>query len=463
MYLGEKYYYPKAIKNVLRVIIIIDIGLQILYQIPFFNPETDKKSLLLTILNIIGFNRIINYDKSTSDDIEINKEQIALVFCKAITYFFIGIQILIYSTQKFQEYYLVYDHDMIPKLSREKYDAIISRKEPDINLGTFILYDKQKSKDGKYTKITPKYRQTRHKDVIMNIEDLDMDIENDENKKEEKEGLLMTDSLNLNLLESDLNLLNKVMMILEGRNSYNLLDKNFQYMKDKNLGGSGGGPNKNKLDNKKKTNDVLKIDFAEKKLKIISIVNKGINMILFSIDINVEQISDLTELLELSMNNFKKKISLVKDIDKEYEKNLKKIEDLNLQKATITRKNKEKSEKLLNFIVTELNKKKKNNMTLNEQINTLFAGDEKKRKEDEVIDEDKKEDKESDISLGSIGEDDKKTKNEKNQNDNNNSKIIDNKNLNADQINQNSTINNITNISNVNDDDEGSDLSLTDL
>ena len=362
-----------------------------------------------------------------------------------------------------KEYYLVYDHDLIPKLSRETYDNIIARKIPDINLGTFILYDKQKSKDGKYTKITPKYRQTRHKDVIMNIEDLDMDIENDENKKEEKEGLLMTDSLNLNLLESDLNLLNKVMMILEGRNSYNLLDKNFQYMKDKNLGGSGGGPNKNKLDNKKKTNDVLKIDFAEKKLKIISIVNKGINMILFSIDINVEQISDLTELLELSMNNFKKKISLVKDIDKEYEKNLKKIEDLNLQKATITRKNKEKSEKLLNFIVTELNKKKKNNMTLNEQINTLFAGDEKKRKEDEVIDEDKKEDKESDISLGSIGEDDKKTKNEKNQNDNNNSKIIDNKNLNADQINQNSTINNITNISNVNDDDEGSDLSLTDL
>ena len=136
-----------------------------------------------------------------------------------------------------KEYYLVYGHDLIPKLSRETYDNIIARKIPDINLGTFILYDKQKSKDGKYTKITPKYRQTRHKDVIMNIEDLDMDIENETNKKEEKEGLLMTDSINLNLLESDLNLLNKVMMILEGRNSYNLLDKNnynFQYMKEKN-------------------------------------------------------------------------------------------------------------------------------------------------------------------------------------------------------------------------------------
>ena len=363
-----------------------------------------------------------------------------------------------------KEYYLVYDHDLIPKLSRETYDNIISRKIPDINLGTFILYDKQKSKDGKYTKITPKYRQTRHKDVIMNIEDLDMDIENDENKKEEKEGLLMTDSINLNLLESDLNLLNKVMMILEGRNSYNLLDKNqynFQYMKEKS--GSGVSQSKKNLDNKKKTNDVLKIDFSEKKLKIISIVNKGINMILFSIDINVEQISDLNELLELSMNNFKKKISLVKEIDKDYEKNLKTIEDLNLQKSTVTRKNKEKSEKLLNFIVTELNKKKKNNMTLNEQINTLFAGEEKKKNENEIIDEEKNKDKESDISLGSIGEDDKKNQTEKNNNEQNNSKILENKNMNASLLNANTSLNNISNINMNNNDDEGSDLSLTDL
>ena len=113
----------------------------------------------------------------------------------------------------------------------------------------------------------------------------------------------MTDSINLNLLESDFSLLNKVMMILEGRNSYNLLDKNnFQYMKDKNVSSS---QNKNK-DNKKKTNDVLKIDFADKKLKIISIVNKGINMILFSIEINIEQISDLNELLEIKYAKLQK-------------------------------------------------------------------------------------------------------------------------------------------------------------
>ena len=345
-----------------------------------------------------------------------------------------------------KEYYLVYDHELIPKLSREKYESIRARKEPDINLGTIILYDKQKAKDGKYTKITPKYSQTKHKDVIMNIEDLDMDAD-ENNKKEEKEGLLMMDSINLNLLESDLNLLNKVMMILEGRNSYNLLDKNqynFQYMKDKNNPSSS--QNKNK-DNKKKTNDVLKIDFAEKKLKIISIVNKGINMILFSIDINLEFIPDLNELLEISMNNFKKKISLVKDIDKDYEKNIKIIDDLNLQKATITRKNKEKNEKLMNFIVSELNKKKKNNLALNEKINTLFAGDENKKKENEPIDEEKNEDKDSDVSIGSIGPPDNKDSNNKEKNDESNK--------NKDQ-NENSGMNNMN-------DDEGSDLSLTDL
>ena len=43
-------------------------------------------------------------------------------------------------------------------------------------------------------------------------------------------------------------------------------------------------------------------------------------------------------------------------------------------------------------------------MALNEQINTLFAGDEKKNKDEDTINEDKNEDKDSDISLGSIGE-----------------------------------------------------------
>ena len=205
-----------------------------------------------------------------------------------------GIKIILIEKK---EYYLIYEHDNIPHLTQEKYDNIIRNKEPDINLGTITLYDKQKTKDGKYTKITPIYKSiNKNQDISMEIdtEKKDEDGQNkEENKIEEKEGILMTDAINLNLLESDFNLLNKVMMILEGRNSSNLLDKtpvyyNFPYLNNKNNANQPAANNtnpNNKENHVKKSNDVLRIDFNEKKLKIISIVNKGINMILFSIDI----------------------------------------------------------------------------------------------------------------------------------------------------------------------------------
>ena len=378
-----------------------------------------------------------------------------------------GIKIILIEKK---EYYLIYEHDNIPHLNQEKYDNIIRKKEEDINLGTIILYDKQKTKDGKYTKITPIYKSINKKG------DEDMDIEeekkekNKEDKPEEKEGILMTDAINLNLLESDFNLLNKVMMILEGRNSSNLLEKtpvyyNFPYLNNKNnMNQNNNNSNNNKENNVKKSNDVLKIDFNEKKLKIISIVNKGINMILFSIDIKVEYILDLTELLDISIKNFKNKTNLMRNIDKSFNTNLKTIDELNLKKTTMIRKNKEKSEKLMNFIISELNKKKKNNYLLNEKINSLFTAqeDDKKNKNDK-IDEDKDEDKESDISLGSIAAEDEKNLDDKNINSNNNNsdeKIYDNNNNGRGKELENKN----NNEENMNNDElNDSNLSLTDL
>ena len=378
-----------------------------------------------------------------------------------------GIKIILIEKK---EYYLIYDHDNIPQLTQEKYDNIIKNREADINLGTIILYDKQKSKDGKYTKITPVYRAiNRTDDINMDI-DMDNQDENNQNEEDQKDGILMTDAINLNLLESDFTLLNKVMMILEGRNSSNLLEKtpvyyNFPYLNNKNNVNANANQNNNKPENKpKKSNDVLKIDFNEKKLKIISIVNKGINMILFSIDINVEYILDLTELLDISIRHFKKKTNLEKIIDKTFNSNLKIIDELNLKKTTMIRKNKEKNEKLMTFIISELNKKKKNNYLLNEKINSLYTAPEedKNKKKDE---EDKDEDKESDISLGSIAADieEKKDvdKNDNNKNDNNN----DNDNNNANNAKEeNKNDNNINTEENMNNDElNDSNLSLTDL
>ena len=378
-----------------------------------------------------------------------------------------GIKIILIEKK---EYYLIYDHDNIPQLTQEKYDNIIRNHTPDINLGTLILYDKQKTKDGKYTKITPVYRSmNKNDDINMDI-DMDNQDENNQNEEDQKEGILMTDAINLNLLESDFTLLNKVMMILEGRNSSNLLEKtpvyyNFPYLNNKN--NVNANQNANKPENKvKKSNDVLKIDFNEKKLKIISIVNKGINMILFSIDINVEYILDLTELLDFSIRNFKKKTNMEKIIDKTFNANLKIIDELNLKKTTMIRKNKEKSEKLMNFIISELNKKKKNNYSLNEKINSLYTALEKDKKK--IDEEDKDEDKESDISLGSIAAYDEKIEDDKNNNnqngnDNNNNIITSNNNIN-DKKEENKNENNKNNEKNMNNDElNDSNLSLTDL
>mgnify|MGYP006873121949 CR=1 FL=1 len=372
-----------------------------------------------------------------------------------------GIKIILIDKK---EYYLIYDHDNIPQLTQEKYENIIRNKEPDINLGTIILYDKTKTKDGKYVKITPIYK-PRNK-IEDNIDDMDVDMELDENQKNDlanvqKEGILMTDSINLNLLESDFNLLYKVMMILEGKNSLNLLEKtpfyyNFPYLNEKNNATRAG----HKSEGTKKSNDVLKIDFNEKKLKIISIVNKGINMILFTIDINIEHIPDLNELLDISMKQFKNKARLVRSIDKSFNSNLRAIDELNLKKTTLTRINKEKNEKLMNFIVNELNKKKKNNYNLSEKINSLFTAptDDKKNGD---IEEDQKEDKESDISLGSIAPEEELNKdNNENKANTENKATAESKDNKANEANNN----NINSEENMNSDPlNDSNLSLTDL
>ena len=110
MYVGDPYYYPKIIKTVLRVAILIDIAIQTLYQTPYININTGTaNNKLFIILKIIGFNKIINFGENfNAQEFEIFPDQMVLVLAKAFTYFFMSIQILIYSSQDFQEYYLSY-------------------------------------------------------------------------------------------------------------------------------------------------------------------------------------------------------------------------------------------------------------------------------------------------------------------------------------------------------------------
>jgi hypothetical protein len=112
IYLGKQYNYPRAIKKILRVLILIDITAQIIYQSPFFDSENIKDWIF--ILENIGLNKILIFKNQEGDNGQniynyiILFDKLFLVFAKAFIYLFMSIQILIYSSQTFQEYYLSY-------------------------------------------------------------------------------------------------------------------------------------------------------------------------------------------------------------------------------------------------------------------------------------------------------------------------------------------------------------------
>ena len=91
IYLGYKYYYPKAIKYILRITILVDITAQILYQAPFFEAENSA-------LELIGLNKFVNFTiiEETSYDkhYEVNllSDQLFLVLAKAFTYLFMSLR-----------------------------------------------------------------------------------------------------------------------------------------------------------------------------------------------------------------------------------------------------------------------------------------------------------------------------------------------------------------------------------
>jgi hypothetical protein len=95
---GKRYYYPHFTKYI-RLILIIDISLQLFIQ--FFIG----KGLLSQILKILGINKLIVFD---ANEVIKNQDYLSFLIAKAVSFFFINLQILIYSSVDFIEYYFVY-------------------------------------------------------------------------------------------------------------------------------------------------------------------------------------------------------------------------------------------------------------------------------------------------------------------------------------------------------------------
>ena len=89
--LGQEYTYPKAIKKTLRIIVLIDITIQGIYQTPFFSMKDDD--IRYKLLSALGFIKVVDVN-----DNEIDAKSKLEIYGKAIIYFFMSVQHYIYDS-----------------------------------------------------------------------------------------------------------------------------------------------------------------------------------------------------------------------------------------------------------------------------------------------------------------------------------------------------------------------------
>ena len=146
------------------------------------------------------------------------------------------------------EYYLFYSHNFIPSLSKDNINT-------NIDLGNIILITKMKNSNNELIKYTNKYE------------------------------LTIKNTINESIFENDINILSKIICLLEGIECNNSVINN------------------------------LKIDLNENQLKIISTMNKGIKLILFKVDLISEKIDNYNIILEFFCDELNKKKEIIRELD----------------------------------------------------------------------------------------------------------------------------------------------------
>ena len=159
-------------------------------------------------------------------------------------------------------------------------------------------------------------------------------------KYSNKNEITIKNTINESLLENDINILSNIINLLEGNNN-NLVN--------------------------------VKIDLNDNQLKIISSMKKGINLILFKVDLICEKINNYNIIFDLGIQSFDKK----KEIDNLFEEKLdfanEKEEKVKMKENLIERENNNKENKLLQFFCDELNKKKEIIRNLDNKINNISS------------------------------------------------------------------------------------------
>lgn len=108
--LGEKYSYPRMIKSFLMIYLFVDIFIQVIYQNPINAHiiESKYKDTINIIIRSVGINLVVDYEKfSLTNDDMIKSENLSFIALKALTYFLISIQSVIFASKDFKEFYIL--------------------------------------------------------------------------------------------------------------------------------------------------------------------------------------------------------------------------------------------------------------------------------------------------------------------------------------------------------------------
>ena len=103
IYLGLKYGYPKQIKKLIKYCLIIDLVLQLIYQIPYITADKD---IFYKIFNALGFSKLLNY--SENNNVEFTTTSIIEIIGKPLIYLMISLQTTIYNSNYFKKYYILF-------------------------------------------------------------------------------------------------------------------------------------------------------------------------------------------------------------------------------------------------------------------------------------------------------------------------------------------------------------------
>ena len=103
---GKQFHFFKFIKRILLLYIITEIFIQLIFQFPLINKHVTND---LNLLDCLGIKLLILFkDEITTNDFILQEKQQILVCIKAFTIVLINLQIIIYSSQGFKQFYFEY-------------------------------------------------------------------------------------------------------------------------------------------------------------------------------------------------------------------------------------------------------------------------------------------------------------------------------------------------------------------